>query len=261
MIVLPGVAGKDKIMGLNQDDSVLNCNSNAQNKALPQPGTLCPFPVNLGDVFLKSNNSTNPDFNQSQSLNMGPGLYAIVCGKSGKVYFGESGNVVQRIGSHYAALAGGRHECEKLQEDWSTHGDESFSFLSLSVGKQWEDRALRRQAEDLLITLNPQIVYNLSIAGSTPKNNLIITKNRLVLKVLYILVSLKQAVKLLYQKAKFVVWFVTKKTQTGSMLVTQWTSMRSILLTLKKQYLLGFMAKFIVVLVMRQMPMAFLAAP
>ena len=176
-------------MALSQDNSVLNCNSNTQNTALPQPNTLFPFPVNQGDIFPQPRNGTNPGSsdNEPQHLNMGPGLYAIVCGKSHKIYFkvwalptlmpsqskigkgGESENVVKRLGLHYAELVGGKHECKELQEAWSSNGKESFSFLSLSVGPQWVNITARQKAEDQLIKLNPTIVYNQSIAGSTPK--------------------------------------------------------------------------------------------
>ena len=67
---------------------------------------------------------------------MGPGLYAIVCDKSGKLYFGESNNVAKKVGSHDEDLTDGVHEYKKLQEECIKFGKENFSFLSLSVDPQ-----------------------------------------------------------------------------------------------------------------------------
>jgi hypothetical protein len=47
-------------------------------------------------------------------------------------------------------------------------GDD-FNFISLSIGSQWENVDIRREIEAELIKLNPTLVYNQSIAGSTPK--------------------------------------------------------------------------------------------
>jgi hypothetical protein len=164
-------------MGLSQGNSVLNFNSLTKYKALNNvllqinPSTLFPFPVNLGDVLSQPNYDIDPQLPKGniQDLKMGPGLYAIVCSNSGKLYFGQSENVVQRLGSHYGQLVGNKHECKDLQKDWATHGEESFSFLSLSVSPKWANTTVRQQAEDQLITLNPTIVYNQSIAGSVQK--------------------------------------------------------------------------------------------
>ena len=100
---------------------------------------------------------------------MGPGLYGIYCSAKGKVYFGESQNVVYRLGTHYDDLVAKKHECRELQENWNLHGETSFSFISLSVGPQWKNVTVRRDAETKLVKLNINQVYNQSIEGSTPK--------------------------------------------------------------------------------------------
>lgn len=161
-------------MGLYQDNSVLNCNSNSLNTYLMQLNLLFPFPVDFGDVITNPpatnpNSGSSPNPLEPQLLNMGPGLYVIICHPEGKIYFGESDNVLYRLGTHYKYLVKGHHECTKLQEDWNNHGLANISFITLSVGPEWANTLTRRNAETKLIQLNLSIVYNLSIAGSVPK--------------------------------------------------------------------------------------------
>jgi hypothetical protein len=163
-------------MSFYQDNSVLNCNSNTSNTYLQQLNLFLPFPVDFGDVFTNQpTNNTNPgsspDPLEPQLINMGPGLYAIVCSKTGKIYFGESENLLYRLGMHYKELVKGKHECKQLQEDWNSHGLANISFVSLSVGPEWDNTTTLRNAETKLIKQNLNIVYNLSIAGSVPKQN------------------------------------------------------------------------------------------
>jgi group I intron endonuclease len=106
---------------------------------------------------------------ESQSLTMGPGLYAVICSAAKKVYFGESALVVLRLGRHFQQLAAGNHECQEMQKDWVTYGPSSFSFISLSIGPQWTSSTNRIEMETKLILDNKDSVYNQSIAGSTKK--------------------------------------------------------------------------------------------
>jgi len=108
-------------------------------------------------------------FDNSQFLNMDSGLYAIGCNTTGKVYFGESDNVVYRLGNHFKYLVRQMHECRELQDDRILYGEANFSFISLSVGPQWKNTTVRRNAETKLVTLNQNKIYNQSIGGSTPK--------------------------------------------------------------------------------------------
>ena len=151
---------------------MLNYNYNIFNNASSSAGDLFPFPVDLGDVFLKK---TDPGFESGpaakppQSLNIGPGLYAIICSATNKIYFGESVNVVTRLGGHFDDLVAGVDESVEMQNDWNEHGQSSFTFISLSVGQHWIETPVRCQAETRLIQLNIHCVYNRAIAGSTPK--------------------------------------------------------------------------------------------
>jgi hypothetical protein len=154
-----------------QGDSVLNCNSNLFNNAYSKPTNTFPFPINISDLFEKPISDTNTNLfpNNSQNISMGPGLYFIGCSINQKVYFGESENVVKRLGQHYGDLRSGKHDCKELQNDWSLHSEADFHFISLSVGQQWGDTALRQSYETKLVLLNQEKTYNQSIAGSTPK--------------------------------------------------------------------------------------------
>jgi group I intron endonuclease len=102
---------------------------------------------------------------------MGPGVYAICCNVNGKVYFGESSNVVHRLGNHYNNLEEQTHECTELQQDWNFYGKATFSFISLGVGSEYKDIKIRRDYETELININLNKVYNQAINGSTPKKN------------------------------------------------------------------------------------------
>lgn len=230
------------LMGFNQDNSVLNCNSTSSNgyrakNSMAQLDRFFPFPVDLGDIIianpfvnlrLTNTNPTNstpeegplptPEINESQVLNTGPGLYAIVCSQKGKIYFGESDNVLSRVGLHYKDLVGEKHECKQLQEDFNTHSLSDFSFVSLSLGPQWKNTTTRRHAETTLIKLNLNKVYNQSIARVVPKKKQIFTKKWLATRVLSILVLQKPHVKLHYHQLTFDAYFVIQVIRNGKML-------------------------------------------
>lgn len=129
-------------------------------RSSPAPGCVVPLPA-LGV----------PSAGQGRAFRLGEGQNKGT-GKerpSTKIYFGESLNVVTRLGTHFDELTAGRHECKEMQEDWNKYGSSSFAFVSLSVGEQWSDPAVRRKSEQELVTLNQGLVYNQKIGGSTKK--------------------------------------------------------------------------------------------
>jgi hypothetical protein len=148
---------------------VLNYNYNILNNA-SSAGDPFSVPVNLGDVLMQKTNSKLgfASYN-SQKLNMGSELYAIICSANNKIYFEASGNVVTRLGMHFDELLNCKHECKEMQDDWNKHCQFSFFFFSLSVGQQWSETIVWRQAETKLVLLNKDHVYNKSIASSTSK--------------------------------------------------------------------------------------------
>lgn len=164
-------------MSYHQGNSVLNCNynSNFSSSKLLHSSKIVDlhgFTLTLSNEFLKTSDPNNgflPD--SSQSISMGPGLYAIICVSTNKVYIGESGNVVERLRGHYGQLNKSSHETKEMQNDWTKYGQSSFRFLSLSVGPQWAQSELRRKVEAELVSLNIKSAYNQSIAGSTKKKS------------------------------------------------------------------------------------------
>lgn len=98
-----------------------------------------------------------------QEVSQGPGLYAIICNKVNKIYFGESSNVLSRLGRHYHYLKTGGSDCSSLQKDFDLYGETAFSFLILSVSPQWNDVQTRRKKEEELISANKGKVYNSEI--------------------------------------------------------------------------------------------------
>jgi hypothetical protein len=76
------------------------------------------------------------DFFDFQKVSQGSGLYAIVCNKTNKIYFGESSNVLSRLGRHHHSLQTGSSDCSSLQKDFDLYGENFFSFFILSVGPQ-----------------------------------------------------------------------------------------------------------------------------
>lgn len=100
------------------------------------------------------------EFQNFQELFQGSGIYAIYCNKTNKIYFGESSNILSRLGRHYHYLKTGTSDCFSLQKDFNLYGETSFSFFILSVGPQWSDLQKRRKKEDELIAANKGKVYN-----------------------------------------------------------------------------------------------------
>jgi hypothetical protein len=93
------------------------------------------------------------------NVSQGPGLYAILCTKKNKIYFGESANVLLRLGRHYHYLQTGMSDCSSLQKDFNLYGESFFCFYILSIGPQWSDVQTRREKEEL-ISANKGKVYN-----------------------------------------------------------------------------------------------------
>jgi len=92
-----------------------------------------------------------------------PGLYKITCLKNSKVYFGESANLLTRLGQHTQSLEAQQHDCKALQADFNRYGKKSFCFEILSdyLGKPFIHRALRQHYESRCIQkLEPSLRYN-----------------------------------------------------------------------------------------------------
>lgn len=59
------------------------------------------------------------------------GIYCIKNVANGKVYVGQSRNVMQRFSGHRSYLRKGKHTNSYLQASWTAHGEKSFVFSLL----------------------------------------------------------------------------------------------------------------------------------
>ena len=88
-----------------------------------------------------------------------PGLYLITCLKNGKVYIGESSNILSRLGRHVDNLENNRHDCVELQNDFNRFGKQYFKFESLETNKKYSNQRLRKEKEQQYIN-NFILLYN-----------------------------------------------------------------------------------------------------
>ena len=56
------------------------------------------------------------------------GVYKITCSNNGRIYFGSSTTIPNRMYSHRTLLRSGRHHVSELQADFNTYGEKSFIF-------------------------------------------------------------------------------------------------------------------------------------
>ena len=59
------------------------------------------------------------------------GIYAIKCKTNGKLYIGQSRNIIIRKSSHFSSLRGGYHQNEHLQSAFNLLGESCFEFMVL----------------------------------------------------------------------------------------------------------------------------------
>lgn len=62
------------------------------------------------------------------------GIYEIYCRETDRSYFGESKNVLYRLGRHFNDLQAQQHETLELQQDWQKYGRSAFVFRPLDIG-------------------------------------------------------------------------------------------------------------------------------
>jgi hypothetical protein len=90
-----------------------------------------------------------------------PGLYEIYCCATNRSYFGQSENVLYRLGRHYNDLETNKnHEVPELQADWETYGRTSFEFRPLEIGPDWAEKKKRIRKEQYYFSVNAGRLYN-----------------------------------------------------------------------------------------------------
>lgn len=92
---------------------------------------------------------------------LGPGLYQIRCKGNGKLYIGESSNVLDRLAKHSRNLLTKVSDCSELQKDWELHGFSQFEATVICIGAEWLNREARLKKEkELICSYSPEEVYN-----------------------------------------------------------------------------------------------------
>jgi hypothetical protein len=88
------------------------------------------------------------------------GIYMIRCTFNDWRYYGESTNVAGRLASHKSTLNSKIHPNKALQLDWNTYGADSFEFLVLFLGPDWDNDIKRRGKELELVVADRDRAYN-----------------------------------------------------------------------------------------------------
>lgn len=147
-------------MGSKTGNSVLICDGGPEkSEESSSSDFLSLFGFNLGEFQLNIFPTGDTRFTR---LTMGPGLYLIYCKPKALFYIGQSINTISRLGRHYDNLCCGKSDSKAMQNDWDNYGSESFLFISLAVGSEYEYSDTREQIERYLIALNKDQVYNIS---------------------------------------------------------------------------------------------------
>ena len=92
-----------------------------------------------------------------------PGIYMIRNIENDYKYYGESKNCSGRCASHRHRLCNNCHDNDELQNDWNKYGEDSFIFVTLTAGPEWESRVKRHAREIELITRDWAKAYNLCV--------------------------------------------------------------------------------------------------
>jgi hypothetical protein len=90
-----------------------------------------------------------------------PGIYAIACFATGRVYFGETSNLANRYTDTRRAMYNGRYSCKQLLKDIKKHGIEALRYFPFYFGADWVNLQIRKDAERTLIQLNNDLCYNI----------------------------------------------------------------------------------------------------
>ena len=119
-----------------------------------------------GETLGSYENQDNPVLNRiSQTFPSRPGLYMIHCLQNDWRYYGETQNLQARKSSHQSLLKRKIHANSRLQADYNSFGSDTFRYLILHVGDQWQDVQIRRKKELEYIFFNSNCAYNV-YAGS-----------------------------------------------------------------------------------------------
>lgn len=102
------------------------------------------------------------------SLPHAPGVYAIRCLVSGRVYIGSSQDIALRFKDHRTLLRTGKHHCIGLQRAWNKYGEIAFVVDVLELADQ--SILLEREQAwfDVYAVQTSKRTYNASIVPGAP---------------------------------------------------------------------------------------------
>ena len=96
-------------------------------------------------------------------------IYTITNIFNGKVYVGETSNIVVRWAEHRKMLNNGTHHSKKLQEDWNTYGEDAFEFKVIAIDPNVPNKYLRLLLEDLFIHKYNSVCKGYNMEFTLPK--------------------------------------------------------------------------------------------
>lgn len=68
-----------------------------------------------------------------------PAIYVILSLETKKVYIGETKNLKMRFAETRKFLYNGRYTCKELMKDVQKYGIQTFCFIPLAYGPEWEN--------------------------------------------------------------------------------------------------------------------------
>lgn len=96
-----------------------------------------------------------------------PGIYKITCIENGKVYIGQSRNVIERIKDHKRRLANNTHDNKHLQNSWNKYSATKFKFEIIETcGASFEELNEREiYWMNVFDSLNKDVGFNIASGG------------------------------------------------------------------------------------------------
>lgn len=98
------------------------------------------------------------------------GIYKIENLINGKIYFGQSTNVEDRLAHHKSKQRHGSHENDYLQRSWDKYGEENFEFKMIVTCAEDDLDNLERKYIKLFDSMNRAKGYNFESGGNRNKH-------------------------------------------------------------------------------------------
>ena len=73
-----------------------------------------------------------------------PGIFKIVCTKTGRAFFGEGNNVLAEMMNYQESMFEKNVSSEIFLQDYKNFGLDSFDFIIVSAGPDWKNEKKRQ---------------------------------------------------------------------------------------------------------------------